>query len=102
MEAAGTAAASADAAKPLTPEEEALRRNTDCVYFLASPLTCKKVNTAAPIALFLLPPSWGFFRGLVVFAIRARNLVRRSGIPRPSYVPEKFPSASDEIGRAHV
>lgn len=24
-------------------EEEALKRNTDCVYFLASPLTCKKV-----------------------------------------------------------
>ncbi|KAK2979944.1 hypothetical protein RJ640_007087 [Escallonia rubra] len=27
---------------PITPEEEALKRNTDCVYFLASPLTCKK------------------------------------------------------------
>ncbi|XP_008776702.2 zinc finger CCCH domain-containing protein 32-like [Phoenix dactylifera] len=27
---------------PLTAEEEALKRNTDCVYFLASPLTCKK------------------------------------------------------------
>ncbi|PQM42597.1 zinc finger CCCH domain-containing protein 17 [Prunus yedoensis var. nudiflora] len=25
-----------------TAEEEALKRNTDCVYFLASPLTCKK------------------------------------------------------------
>ncbi|CAH8383457.1 unnamed protein product [Eruca vesicaria subsp. sativa] len=25
-----------------SPEEEALKRNTDCVYFLASPLTCKK------------------------------------------------------------
>lgn len=24
-------------------EEEAVKRNTDCVYFLASPLTCKKV-----------------------------------------------------------
>ncbi|KAK9274669.1 hypothetical protein L1049_021920 [Liquidambar formosana] len=23
-------------------EDEALKRNTDCVYFLASPLTCKK------------------------------------------------------------
>ncbi|KAM3298739.1 hypothetical protein ACQJBY_040291 [Aegilops geniculata] len=42
MEADGAAAA--EAAKPLTPEEEALRRNTDCVYFLASPLTCKKGN----------------------------------------------------------
>lgn len=27
---------------PTTAEEEALKRNTDCVYFLASPLTCKK------------------------------------------------------------
>ncbi|XP_044489791.1 zinc finger CCCH domain-containing protein 17 [Mangifera indica] len=26
----------------VSPEEEALKRNTDCVYFLASPLTCKK------------------------------------------------------------
>ena len=24
-------------------QEEALKSNTDCVYFLASPLTCKKV-----------------------------------------------------------
>lgn len=24
-------------------EEEAMKRNTDCVYFLASPLICKKV-----------------------------------------------------------
>lgn len=46
MEAAGTAAAPAAEAppKPMTPEEEALRRNTDCVYFLASPATCKKGN----------------------------------------------------------
>lgn len=36
--------AAAAAGKPLTPEEEALRRSTDCVYFLASPLTCKKGN----------------------------------------------------------
>lgn len=28
--------------RPLTGEEEAIKRNTDCVYFLASPLTCKK------------------------------------------------------------
>lgn len=28
---------------PVSAEEEALKRNTDCVYFLASPLTCKKV-----------------------------------------------------------
>ncbi|KAL7001443.1 hypothetical protein U1Q18_002594 [Sarracenia purpurea var. burkii] len=27
---------------PSSAEEEALKRNTDCVYFLASPLTCKK------------------------------------------------------------
>uniref|UniRef100_A0A0D9WAZ7 C3H1-type domain-containing protein n=1 Tax=Leersia perrieri TaxID=77586 RepID=A0A0D9WAZ7_9ORYZ len=45
MEADGVAAATAEAsARPLAPEEEALRRNTDCVYFLASPLTCKKGN----------------------------------------------------------
>ncbi|KAK5845922.1 hypothetical protein F383_10385 [Gossypium arboreum] len=31
----------AGATKP-SAEEEALKRNTDCVYFLASPLTCKK------------------------------------------------------------
>lgn len=24
-------------------EDESVKRNTDCVYFLASPLTCKKV-----------------------------------------------------------
>ncbi|KAJ0968704.1 hypothetical protein J5N97_021581 [Dioscorea zingiberensis] len=35
-------ATAAAAGKPLTAEEETLRRNTDCVYFLASPLTCKK------------------------------------------------------------
>ncbi|XP_051144981.1 zinc finger CCCH domain-containing protein 17-like [Andrographis paniculata] len=29
---------------PPSAEEEALKRNTDCVYFLASPLTCKKGN----------------------------------------------------------
>uniref|UniRef100_A0A1D1Z4T2 Zinc finger CCCH domain-containing protein 19 n=1 Tax=Anthurium amnicola TaxID=1678845 RepID=A0A1D1Z4T2_9ARAE len=29
---------------PISPEEEAVKRNTDCVYFLASPLTCKKGN----------------------------------------------------------
>ncbi|KAK9059955.1 hypothetical protein SSX86_020659 [Deinandra increscens subsp. villosa] len=28
----------------LTEEDEFLKRNTDCVYFLASPLTCKKGN----------------------------------------------------------
>lgn len=32
------------AGRPLAAEEEeVLKRNTDCVYFLASPLTCKKV-----------------------------------------------------------
>ncbi|KAJ4744749.1 Zinc finger CCCH domain-containing protein 32 [Rhynchospora pubera] len=38
------AAATAGGAPPvqLTAEEEAIKRNTDCVYFLASPLTCKK------------------------------------------------------------
>ncbi|KAJ4973920.1 hypothetical protein NE237_007094 [Protea cynaroides] len=32
-----------DSSQPVsTAEEESLKRNTDCVYFLASPLTCKK------------------------------------------------------------
>lgn len=34
--------AAVTAAVPLSAEDEALKRNTDCVYFLASPLTCKK------------------------------------------------------------
>ncbi|KHN28904.1 Zinc finger CCCH domain-containing protein 17 [Glycine soja] len=29
---------------PPSSQDEALKRNTDCVYFLASPLTCKKGN----------------------------------------------------------
>lgn len=33
--------------QPPSAEEEALKRNTDCVYFLASPLTCKKVLFSA-------------------------------------------------------
>ncbi|GER30083.1 zinc finger family protein [Striga asiatica] len=28
--------------QPLSAEEEVVKRNTDCIYFLASPLTCKK------------------------------------------------------------
>ncbi|KAK4371852.1 hypothetical protein RND71_007236 [Anisodus tanguticus] len=36
------APAPAPATVPLSAEDEALKRNTDCVYFLASPLTCKK------------------------------------------------------------
>lgn len=35
-----------------TAEEEALKRNTDCVYFLASPLTCKKVRPLFEFKLF--------------------------------------------------
>ncbi|XP_057774021.1 zinc finger CCCH domain-containing protein 17-like [Salvia miltiorrhiza] len=34
--------AGAAAPQPPSAEEEALKKNTDCVYFLASPLTCKK------------------------------------------------------------
>ncbi|PHT59726.1 hypothetical protein CQW23_02089 [Capsicum baccatum] len=30
-------------------EEEAIKRNTDCVYFLASPLTCKKLDISTNI-----------------------------------------------------
>jgi hypothetical protein len=77
MEAPGTAsaeAAAAAAAKPLTPEEEALRRNTDCVYFLASPLTCKKVIPRC--RLLCVPFKLVCFSGVVVYAIRARNFVQ--------------------------
>lgn len=35
-------------------EEEARKKNTDCVYFLASPLTCKKVCTVFQIFLVFL------------------------------------------------
>ncbi|VFQ87535.1 unnamed protein product [Cuscuta campestris] len=37
-----TATAAAAAAPVASAEEEAIKKNTDCVYFLASPLTCKK------------------------------------------------------------
>lgn len=37
-----TQAAPTTATPTTTTEDEALKRNTDCVYFLASPLTCKK------------------------------------------------------------
>lgn len=49
-------AAAAAAAVPvqLTAEEEALKRNTDCVYFLASPLTCKKVFIFFSCSVFFL------------------------------------------------
>ncbi|XP_020260161.1 zinc finger CCCH domain-containing protein 32 [Asparagus officinalis] len=33
-----------EANRPSTAEEEALKKNTDCIYFLASPFTCKKGN----------------------------------------------------------
>ncbi|KAK1324979.1 Zinc finger CCCH domain-containing protein 32 [Acorus calamus] len=29
---------------PTSQDEEAVKKNTDCVYFLASPLTCKKAD----------------------------------------------------------
>lgn len=44
------AAAPQSQSQPLSAEEEALKRNTDCVYFLASPLTCKKVFSRAPFS----------------------------------------------------
>ncbi|XVF85506.1 hypothetical protein PTKIN_Ptkin17bG0123100 [Pterospermum kingtungense] len=40
--AAAAEEAAAVGATKTSAEEEALKRNTDCVYFLASPLTCKK------------------------------------------------------------
>ncbi|CAN1824969.1 Zinc finger CCCH domain-containing protein 17 [Linum perenne] len=52
-------------------EEELQKRNTDCVYFLASPLTCKKVLSSIPhlnsfTSLFLLVPLF-LRRGLAHF-----------------------------------
>ena len=40
---------------------EAAKKNTDCIYFLASPLTCKKVRLFCFLKIFFiyLP---GFFR----------------------------------------
>jgi hypothetical protein len=73
MEVDGAAAAGAASAgaKPLTPEEEALRRSTDCVYFLASPLTCKKVRRFGPF----IPRAFWFLVSLVAFeAIGTSNL----------------------------
>lgn len=37
-------------------ESEILKRNTDCVHFLASPLTCKKVQLAAAAACVDVSP----------------------------------------------
>lgn len=45
-----------EAIRPVTAEEEAMKRNTDCVYFLASPLTCKKVAFLLVLLFFL--KSW--------------------------------------------
>lgn len=39
---------------PPSADEEALKMNTDCVYFLASPLTCKKVRFQLFSLLFSL------------------------------------------------
>ena len=78
---AGTAAAGG--AKPLTPEEEALRRSTDCVYFLASPLTCKKVRRARP--RFRSPPpliASLFGSPLVFWAIGACSSSHEAGSVR--------------------
>lgn len=47
----------AEAIRPSTAVEEALKRNTDCVYFLASPLTCKKVP---------FPLSWFMFSLILI------------------------------------
>ncbi|RWW09094.1 hypothetical protein GW17_00027435 [Ensete ventricosum] len=46
-----------EAIRPVTAEEEAMKRNTDCVYFLASPLTCKKpLPLPSSLPLSLPPP----------------------------------------------
>lgn len=44
----------------VSAEEEAIKRNTDCVYFLASPLTCKKVT----FAIIPFPSGLLGFKGL--------------------------------------
>lgn len=33
-----------DPSRPMAAGDEALKKNTDCIYFLASPFTCKKVS----------------------------------------------------------
>lgn len=45
---------------PISAEEEALKRNTDCVYFLASPLTCKKVSFS-PLSVLFIWSDWILF-----------------------------------------
>ena len=74
---AGTAAAGG--AKPLTPEEEALRRSTDCVYFLASPLTCKKVRRATPLPVSSTSIASLFGSSVVFWAIGACNCSHEAG-----------------------
>lgn len=51
-----------------SPQDEALKRNTDCVYFLASPLTCKKVLFF--FYLFLKSPFFLYQLYLLGFQIR--------------------------------
>lgn len=52
-------------------EDELQKRNTDCVYFLASPLTCKKVrpvkNTNFCHLFFFFPSPFSLFDLLLVF-----------------------------------
>lgn len=37
----------------ISADDEVAKKNTDCVYFLASPLTCKKVFAFFFISMFL-------------------------------------------------
>ncbi|RRT34090.1 hypothetical protein B296_00043469 [Ensete ventricosum] len=39
--------------RPLAANAEALKRNVDCYYFIASPITCTKVLSPFPVFLFL-------------------------------------------------
>ncbi|MFS7993665.1 hypothetical protein Hanom_Chr12g01096791 [Helianthus anomalus] len=57
-------------ASQLAPEdEEFLKRNTDCVYFLASPLTCKKVIFFFCFTWVLWDKSFGFLLVGVMWSI---------------------------------
>jgi hypothetical protein len=68
-----SAAAAGGGAQAITTEEdETLKRNTDCVYFLASPLTCKKVTFYGFLYFFMTWVFVGFVycvRSLMLFLI---------------------------------
>jgi hypothetical protein len=53
-----------------SPQDEALKRNTDCVYFLASPLTCKKVLfLLLTFSLSIKKPFFCYLLGILSFRV---------------------------------